>query len=139
MPAGEGALEDDGVGAVVLALPAAADEIERPGRRDDGDERGAACGCTAGSESGRPAPETIASAPASMRGAHRGHVVALERHHDVDAGEPAAGLGRLDLEPHRLVGADLAAEAPADYAVETGARHQPETAGDGDGRSQRSK
>ena len=40
--AGEGSLEDDGVGAVVLPLPAPADELEGAGRRDDGDERGVA-------------------------------------------------------------------------------------------------
>ena len=72
-------------------------------------------------------------------GAHRGLVVALQGDHDVDAGEAAAGLGGRDLQPHGLVGVDLAAEALADDPVQAGAGEQPEAAGDGHGRRQRGR
>ena len=72
-------------------------------------------------------------------GAHRGHEVTLERDHDVDAGEATASLGGLHLQPHGLVDADLAPEAPGDDPVEPGAGDQPQAARDGHGRRQRSK
>ena len=69
--------------------------------------------------------------------AHRGHEVTLQRDHDVDAGEAAASLGGLDLEPHGLVDADLAPDAPRDHPVKARAGDQPQTARDGHGRCQR--
>ena len=137
--AGQRPLEHDRVGAHVLALPAPADDRQRARRRDDRDECGAARRLY-GRQRERQAGARDDRVGAGVDGgAHRGDEVALERHHDVDAGEAAARLGRLHLKPHGLVGAHLAPEAPGDDPVEPRAGDQPQAARGGHGRRQGSE
>ena len=137
--AGQRPLEHDRVGAGVQALPAPADDVQRPGGRDDRDERGVARGLYVRQRQRQAGARDDRVGAGVEGGAHRGDEVTLERDHDVDAGEATASLGGLHLQPHGLVDAHLAPEALGDDPVETGAGDQPQTARGGHGRGQRSE
>ena len=135
--AGQRSLEDDRVRALPLALPAAADEIERARRGDDRHQRGVARLLDGGQRQRQPRAGDDGVGPGVDGRAHRGLVVALERDHDVDPGEAPPRLRERDLLVDGVVGARLLAAALGDEPVEAGAREHPEPPRGGDRGRQR--
>ena len=123
---GQRSLEDDRVRALPLALPAAADEVERPAGRDDRHERGVPRLLDGGQRQRQPRARDDRVGAGVDRRAHRGLVVALERHHDVDPGEAPPRLRERDLLVDGVVGVRLLPAALGDEPVEAGAREHPE-------------